>query len=50
VDNGLGYTIDNVTACCVNCNRAKHSRTLPEFIDWALRLVEHLRLTGRLQG
>lgn len=35
VDNNVkAYLIDNVVACCRNCNIAKRDRTVEEFICW----------------
>lgn len=33
VDNTIGYTVDNVVACCGKCNKAKHALTLDEFLS-----------------
>jgi len=41
VDNTLGYSTENVVACCTECNRAKMDRDKEEFIKWAKRLVSH---------
>lgn len=34
IDNNKGYTINNVVACCFDCNRAKGNRTLQEYKSW----------------
>ena len=34
VDNGKGYTEDNVVSCCAACNRAKHIMSLKNFNEW----------------
>ena len=41
VDNELGYTLNNVVACCEACNRAKLQRSKDEFIAWAHRIADH---------
>jgi len=43
VDNTLGYTADNVVACCKFCNQAKMNRSLPEFLDWITRVYDFAR-------
>ncbi len=42
VDNTKGYTIDNVTACCKICNRAKREMSHAEFEQWLDQIV-HFR-------
>lgn len=41
VDNNLGYTIDNVVACCGHCNKAKNTMTIKEFKLWVSNVYEH---------
>jgi hypothetical protein len=41
-DHNRGYCPDNVVSCCVVCNRAKLERSEEEFIEWVLRVVNHL--------
>lgn len=41
VDNGIGYTIENVVPCCGTCNHAKSAMSVDEFISWALRIARH---------
>lgn len=41
IDNNKGYTIDNVVACCQDCNYAKGTKTRKEFLAWARRVVKH---------
>jgi hypothetical protein len=41
VDNGRGYTPDNVVPCCKHCNIAKRDRTAEEFRAWVVRLYRH---------
>lgn len=42
VDSGAGYTIENVVSCCKQCNFAKHSLTMPEFLEWLRRVSSRL--------
>jgi len=44
VDNTLGYTTENVVACCKICNFAKRTLSVDEFHDWAKRLYFSLRI------
>jgi len=41
VDNSRGYEPDNVVPCCIDCNRAKRTRTRADFLAWAERLYAH---------
>lgn len=41
INNNLGYTVTNVTACCWDCNRAKGTLTIAEFTRWIERLRSH---------
>lgn len=34
IDNSLGYTADNCISCCGNCNIAKRSMTVDQFLSW----------------
>lgn len=40
-DNDIGYTQDNVVACCKFCNFAKQKFKLEEFEDWIKRLTKY---------
>lgn len=42
VDNSKGYILGNVVPSCGQCNIAKNDHSLDEFIDWAIRLHDHL--------
>lgn len=42
IDNSLGYTPDNVTACCLTCNRAKADMNMAQFISWIDRLSKRM--------
>jgi len=44
IDNNIGYTLDNSVPCCSECNYAKGTRTVDEFLSWATRLVAHQEL------
>lgn len=46
VENSLGYTPENSVACCKFCNISKRERSIPEFSEWAKRLVENLSKRG----
>ena len=37
-DSSLGYELDNVVPCCANCNYAKSTMSVVEFITWAKRV------------
>jgi hypothetical protein len=39
-DNTVGYVESNVVACCAQCNMAKGTYTIEEFIDLAKRIVD----------
>lgn len=39
VDNSKGYFEGNVVSCCKHCNRAKDTRSLEEFIEWACQIA-----------
>jgi len=34
VDNTKGYVLENVVTCCIDCNRAKGTLTVAQFITW----------------
>ena len=38
VDSNLGYTLDNVVACCKRCNQAKNNMSQEDFISWISRV------------
>lgn len=38
IDNCKGYTNDNVTPCCKECNWAKGTRNVAEFTSWVERV------------
>lgn len=39
LDNNLGYTIDNCVTCCKECNHAKHTQSLDEYIYRSIRIA-----------
>ncbi len=41
VDNSVGYTVENVVACCKHCNIAKRDRTVTEFLLWIEQVYRH---------
>jgi len=43
INNNKGYAIDNVVSCCVNCNKAKLTKDISEFLDWLKRLAIYNR-------
>jgi len=45
VDNLRGYEENNVVTSCVQCNRAKHTRTREDFEQWAIRVARHVQRT-----
>lgn len=38
-DNALGYTLDNVVACCYTCNRAKSNSPFEDFVKWLNKIA-----------
>ncbi len=44
IDSRRGYTVGNVTTCCIVCNQAKNDQMLSEFQMWLVRAVKHQRL------
>ena len=50
VDNNVGYELNNVVPCCIQCNRAKRDRGVEEFKVWVEQVYRHLgvgTITGR---
>jgi len=41
IDSSRGYTADNVVPCCTQCNVAKHTHSVQDFLDHALQIVLH---------
>lgn len=44
LDNGKGYTVDNVVSCCKHCNIAKNTYSEKEFIEWIMKAANHLKV------
>lgn len=44
VDNNVGYIIENVVPCCVQCNISKTNHTVDEFKGWLKMAYEHMKL------
>lgn len=42
IDSNKGYTLENSTACCFQCNVAKLDHSLEEFKSWVSRVYKHL--------
>lgn len=40
VENTRGYHASNCVPCCGNCNMAKRSKTVQQFLGWAKRLAD----------
>ena len=47
VDNGRGYILDNCVPCCKQCNRAKTSMTVDEFLTWVARVHKRAPIVRR---
>ncbi len=43
-DKKVGYTIDNVVPCCENCNRAKGTMGVDEFMNHILKIARHIKI------
>lgn len=41
VDSNKGYTKENVVLCCLAVNEMKSNRTVPEFLEWCCRVLNH---------
>lgn len=50
LDNSVGYVVGNVVPCCKDCNWAKHTMALDQYIDWISRSYKYLRRTGLIDG
>lgn len=47
----LGYQMENVVPCCITCNNAKRTLSLPEFMAWVERVYRHsIQGTSREDG
>jgi hypothetical protein len=45
LDNSQGYMADNCVSCCKYCNFGKNTRSVQEFVKWAVRLGRRLEMT-----
>ena len=41
VDSSKGYLLDNLVTCCKDCNIAKGTKSVEEFLAWVQRLAAH---------
>ncbi len=48
LDNSLGYTRDNSVPCCFQCNKAKGSMTVEEFIAWGTKCFVRNTIAERI--
>lgn len=46
VDNDMGYEKENVVACCSDCNKAKGTKTVKEFMEYIKRIFGHIPMWG----
>jgi len=47
LDSSVGYVHSNVVSCCFDCNRAKGSRSVEEFIAWIERVYRRTVVSVR---
>jgi 5-methylcytosine-specific restriction endonuclease McrA len=50
LNNDRGYELDNVAACCIDCNRAKWDRNKDDFVNWIRKCYKHLKSKGVYEG
>lgn len=43
INSSIGYTLENSAPCCKQCNTAKMTQTVEQFLEWAERLVNYQR-------
>jgi hypothetical protein len=43
IDNRQGYSEENTCSCCALCNWMKNNETQGLFLEWAVRLVGHIK-------
>ena len=41
IDNSKDYTIENIRACCKDCNYAKNEMSVEEFANWIRKVYEN---------
>jgi hypothetical protein len=39
VDSSIGYTESNIVPCCEDCNKAKMTKSVDDFLDWIRRIM-----------
>ena len=44
IKNDKGYTISNCVPCCVDCNRAKGTKTIDEYLGWIKKVAKYNNL------
>jgi hypothetical protein len=49
-DNSLGYMAGNVQLTCVGANRARHTMSMPAFVDFCRKVVEYQDLLAGERG
>ena len=42
IDSQKGYFIGNVTPCCTRCNKAKNDMSVTEFLNWVIKVFNHI--------
>lgn len=47
IDSAIGYIPSNVYPCCKNCNVAKASMRVEEFLSWVERVFRHSIISNR---
>lgn len=47
IDSTIGYVNSNLRTCCDTCNIAKHANSEDDFIDWVIKVYNHLNLEER---
>lgn len=48
IDSNLGYTKENITSSCKQCNQSKMDQSLDDFISWVKRAYNHLSERGMI--
>ena len=41
VDSNGAYEPNNIVPCCEDCNKAKLTKTIPEFLEWFKKIIIH---------
>jgi hypothetical protein len=42
INSSIGYFLENVVACCWQCNKAKNNTNQKDFIDWIVRVYNNI--------